>query len=147
MMFEFALPIFPSFLQIDISDLPALVGAVTMGPTAGVLIELVKNVLHLFKTSTAGVGEVANFLVGIALVLPTGIIYKKQRNIAGFIMGVGLGCVLMVLTACAFNLYVAYTGLCSRFRHAGSGFCGYSERDKQFGCGLKNACIFCGRAV
>ena len=106
MMFEFALPIFPSFLQIDISDLPALVGAVTMRPTAGVLIELVKNVLHLFKTSTAGVGEVANFLVGIALVLPTGIIYKKQRNIAGFIMGVGLGCVLMVLTACAFNYYV-----------------------------------------
>lgn len=106
MMFELALPIFPSFLKMDVSDLPALVGAVTMGPMAGMLIELVKNILHLFKTSTAGVGELANFLVGIALVLPIGVLYKKNRSLMGFIQGAVLGCIAMVVVACIFNYYV-----------------------------------------
>ncbi|MCI8342794.1 MAG: ECF transporter S component [Firmicutes bacterium] len=106
MMFELALPIFPTFLKIDISDLPALIGAVTMGPLAGVMIELVKNVLHLFKTSTAGVGELANFIVGVALVLPTGMFYKKYKNVLGFAAGAVLGCILMVIAACIFNYYV-----------------------------------------
>ena len=106
MMFELALPIFPSFLKLDISDLPALVGAVTMGPVAGVMIELVKNLLHLLKTSTAGVGELANFLVGVALVLPMGICFKKHKNLLGYVQGVVLGTVCMVAVACVFNYYV-----------------------------------------
>lgn len=106
MMFELAFPIFPSFLKLDISDLPALVGAVTMGPLAGVLIELIKNILHLFKTSTAGVGELANFLVGIALVLPIGICYKKQKTLGGFAVGALLGTITMVVVACVFNYFI-----------------------------------------
>lgn len=106
MMFEIAFPIFPFFLKMDISDLPALVGAVTMGPTAGVMIELIKNILHLFKTSTAGVGELANFLVGIAFVIPIGILYKKHKTLKGFIAGFILGTILMAVTACVFNYYV-----------------------------------------
>lgn len=106
MMFELALPIFPEFLKIDISDLPALIGAVAMGPVAGVLIELIKNVLHLFKTSTAGVGELANFLVGVSLVLPIGVLYKKNKSFVGFVQGAVIGCIVMVLVACAFNYYI-----------------------------------------
>lgn len=106
MMFELALPIFPSFLKLDISDLPALVGAITMGPVAGVMIELVKNLLHLFKTSTAGVGELANFLVGIALVLPMGVCFQKHRNLLGYAAGAVLGTICMVAVACVFNYYV-----------------------------------------
>ena len=106
MMFEVALPIFPEFLKIDISDLPALIGAVAMGPVAGVMIELVKNALHLFKTSTAGVGELANFLVGVALVVPIGFVYKKKKSLGGFIQGAIVGCIIMVLVACTFNYYI-----------------------------------------
>ena len=115
MMFELALPIFPSFLKIDISDLPALIGAITMGPLAGVMIELIKNVLHLFKTSTAGVGELANFLVGIALVLPIGLFYKKNKSLMGFIQGTVVGCIVMVVIACSFNYYILIPAYAAAF--------------------------------
>ncbi|MGL4789915.1 MAG: ECF transporter S component [Anaerotignaceae bacterium] len=106
MMFEVPLPIFPSFLQMDISDLPALIGAVSMGPVAGILIELIKNLLHLFKTSTAGVGEIANFLVGVALVVPIGVCYKNKKTLGSFIMGAIMGAIAMIVLACIFNYYV-----------------------------------------
>lgn len=115
MMFELTIPIFPSFLKMDISDLPALVGAVAMGPTAGLLIELIKNILHLFKTSTAGVGEVANFLVGIALVLPIGIMFKKDSTLRGFVIGSAIGLALMVATACLFNYFVLIPAFAAAF--------------------------------
>lgn len=106
MMFELALPIFPSFLKMDISDLPAIIGAVSMGPIAGILIEFIKNALHLFKTSSAGVGEFANFIMGISLVTPIGFFYKKKKNLMSFVQGAVVGCITMVIVACAFNYYI-----------------------------------------
>lgn len=106
MMFEISFPIFPFFLKMDLSDLPALIGTIAMGPAAGIMIELIKNILHLFKTSTAGVGELANFLVGIAFVVPIGIFYKKNRTLKSFIFGTVIGTVLMIITACLFNYYI-----------------------------------------
>ena len=70
MFLEMPLPIFPEFLKVDLSDLPALITGLALGPVAGILVELLKNVLHLLRTSTGGVGELANFLVGAALILP-----------------------------------------------------------------------------
>lgn len=65
MLVDFPLPLFPSFLQIDLSDVPAVIGAFSLGPAAGVVIELLKNLLKLIVGSnTGGVGELANFLVG-----------------------------------------------------------------------------------
>jgi riboflavin transporter FmnP len=106
MLIEFAVPFFPSFLKIDASDLPALIGSMAMGPLAGVLIELVKNLLHLLRTSTGGVGEMANFLVGSAFVLPVGIISKKSKNLKGYLMGVSLGAIFMTAAACICNYYI-----------------------------------------
>ena len=85
MQIEFPIPIFPSFLKIDLSDLPALVGGFALGPIVGILIELFKNLMHLIQTSTSGVGELANFLVGVALVAPASLIYyrNKTRNKSG----------------------------------------------------------------
>jgi riboflavin transporter FmnP len=80
MQLEFPIPIFPSFLQIDLSDLPALVGGFALGPVVGILIVLFKNLMHLIQTSTSGVGELANFLVGIALVVPASLIYSKNKT-------------------------------------------------------------------
>lgn len=106
MMFEISFPIFPFFLKMDLSDLPALIGTISMGPAAGVMIELIKNILHLFKTSTAGVGELANFLVGIAFVVPIGVFYKKNRTLKSFVFGTVIGTILMIITACLFNYYI-----------------------------------------
>lgn len=94
---EFPVPFSPSFARMDFSDFPALIGAFAFGPVAGLLIELVKNVLQLPTTATGGVGELANFLMGASFVVTAGLIYKfnkskKMAGIAGvagsFFMGV-----------------------------------------------------------
>ncbi len=127
MLFEVSLPIFPSFLKMDISDLPSLIGTIAMGPLAGVLIELIKNLLHLFKTSTAGVGEVANFLVGIALVLPIGVYYRKNKSLKGFIIGSVLGCISTVIVACVLNYYVLIPAFSAAFGAPIEAFVGMAQ--------------------
>ena len=73
--FEFPVPLSPSFARMDLSDFPALIGAFAFGPVAGILIELVKNLLGLFSTATNGVGELANFLMGASFVATAGLFY------------------------------------------------------------------------
>lgn len=89
----FKLPFFPSFLDLQISDLPALLGSFAIGPWAGVLIIVVKCLLKMPFTSTACVGELADILVGTAFVLPAGLLYKHCKNRKGAILGMLLGTV------------------------------------------------------
>ena len=93
---EFPVPLSPSFARIDLSDLPALIGAFAFGPFSGLLIELVKNTLQLLTTSTGGIGEIANFLMGASYVVTAGFIYKRHKTkktallaciAASFVMG------------------------------------------------------------
>ena len=77
---EFPVPLSPSFARMDLSDLPALVGAFACGPMVGVMIEFVKNLLQLLTTSTGGVGELANFLMGGSFALIAGLLYKQNRT-------------------------------------------------------------------
>ena len=78
MLFEIPLP-FARLYEIELSEVPVLVGCFAMGPLAGAVIELIKIILNLAinGTMTAGVGEVANFLIGCSLVVPAGLIYGK----------------------------------------------------------------------
>ncbi len=92
-MLDFNLPIVPSFIKMDFSDLPALICAFTFGPITGVLVELIKNLLHLFFTSTMGVGELSNFILGCALVVPAGLIYKRHRTLKTAVIGMLIGTV------------------------------------------------------
>ena len=81
MFIDFPIPfLIPSFIQMDISELPALVGAFAFGPVCGVLICLVKNLLHLFITSTGGVGELCNFCIGGRLDLQAQKIQKERTH-------------------------------------------------------------------
>ncbi|EKC78598.1 conserved hypothetical protein, membrane [human gut metagenome] len=77
---EFPVPLSPSFARMDLSDLPALIGAFAFGPVTGVMIELIKNILQLLSTSTGGIGELANFLMGASYVLAAGFIYKYKKT-------------------------------------------------------------------
>jgi riboflavin transporter FmnP len=79
MYIELPIPIFPEFLKIDISDLPALIGAFALGPIAGVIIELFKNILHGMLAGKTAVGELANFLVGGCLVYVAGYVYRLEK--------------------------------------------------------------------
>lgn len=108
MLFEIPLPFAPAFYQIDFSEVPVLVGCFVMGPLAGAVIELVKILLNFIinGTITAGVGEIANFLIGCALCVPAGLIYKRNRTRKGAILGMGVGTVFMTVIGCVLNAYI-----------------------------------------
>lgn len=107
MFIELPIPIFPGFLKLDISDLPALIGGFALGPIAGIIIELLKNVLHgVFKGSTGFVGEFANFAVGSVLVIVSSYIYTRKKNKKNAILGLAVGTVVMSIVAGVFNYYI-----------------------------------------
>lgn len=101
------IPIFP-WLKIDLSDVPALMGAFAFGPLAGITIELMKNLLILIVkgTGTAFVGEIANFLVGIALVWPAAMLYKKNKTKKTAIIGMILGTISIEIIGVLANVYL-----------------------------------------
>ena len=109
MFIDFPIPfLIPSFIQMDISELPALIGAFAMGPGCGVFVCLVKNLLHLFITSTGGVGELSNFLLGVAFVLPAGLLYKQRKGKKSAVKGALMGAVLMGIVSIPINYFLTY---------------------------------------
>lgn len=108
MLLEFALPFLPSFLKYDFSDLPAFVVAFAVSPIAGVLVELIKNLVHLAFTTTSGVGELANFLIGAMLVFPAGMIYKRLKTRRGALVGAIVGTVAAAVLSFPVNLFITY---------------------------------------
>ncbi|WP_318503464.1 ECF transporter S component [Bacillus sp. T3] len=115
MFLNFPVPPFPAFLKIDFSDIPALIGAIILGPMAGVLIELMKNILDYFiKGSETGVpvGHIANFLAGILYILPTYYVYTKLKSKKGMTLALVLGTSIMAVVMSVLNYLVilpAYT--------------------------------------
>ena len=107
MYFDF--PIIPAFawLKIDLSDVPALIGAFGFGPIAGVLIELIKNLLiPLIKGSQTGfVGETANFLIGVSLILPASFIYYRNKSKKSAMLGMITGGAFMEVVGVIANVY------------------------------------------
>ncbi|RKD23579.1 Riboflavin transporter FmnP [Caminicella sporogenes DSM 14501] len=107
MLIEIPVPFFPGFLKIDLSDVPALVAGFTLGPIGGILVEFIKNLLHfIIKTDTGGVGEFANFLIGIALVIPSATMYRIKRVRKMAFLGMGLGIILMGIVGALANYYI-----------------------------------------
>jgi len=105
MLFEIPLPFAPSFYKLDFSEVPVLVGTFAFGPVAGVMIEFVKIILKLlFKgTSTAFVGELANFVVGCSFVVPASILYIIKKTKKQAIIGCVVGTVILTVVGTLFN--------------------------------------------
>jgi len=104
--FAFPVPLSPSFARMDLSDFPALIGSFAFGPVAGILIELVKNLLGLFSTATGGVGELANFLMGASFVASAGLIYKLHKTRKRALIGGIVGSVVMGIVAALANYFI-----------------------------------------
>ena len=100
--------LFPEFLKIDISDLTALLGGISLGPMAGVTIAFLKNLLQFITgmSTTGGVGEFANFLIGGSFVFTVSYIYSKKRNIQGVIIGLVSGIVVMTMVGFIANYFI-----------------------------------------
>lgn len=104
--FEFPVPLSPSFARMDLSDLPALIGAFAYGPVSGVLIELVKNALQLLTSSTGGIGELANFIMGSSFVAAAGLIYKHHKTKKTAILACLIASVIMGVVATIVNYFI-----------------------------------------
>lgn len=108
MFFSFSVPLMPSFIKMDLSELPALIASFTFGPMAGVSVCLVKNLINVFFTTTGGVGEVSNFLLGAMFVAPAGFIYQKTRTKKGAMIASVVGAATMAGLSLVTNYYIVY---------------------------------------
>ncbi|MDA3729995.1 ECF transporter S component [Niameybacter massiliensis] len=105
-VFKFPLPAFPTFLEIDFSELPAIVGSIVVGPFVGLGVVVIKNALAFFNSYTGGVGELANLLVSLGYLLPLAFMLKKDKSFKTIIIGLGLGTVAMAIVGAFANYFI-----------------------------------------
>ena len=108
MFFQFPIPVAPPFMKVDLADVPSLIGGFSMGPVYGVLIQLIKNILNLSKTSTYGVGEISNFVVGGLFVFVSASIYKRNKTKKNATIAMICGVLVMSLAATLSNAFVIF---------------------------------------
>ncbi|WP_059171553.1 ECF transporter S component [Bacillus sp. FJAT-27445] len=115
MLLNFPLPVFPNFLLIDFSDIPALIATLAFGPVAGILVELFKNLLDYFMTGSqtgVPVGHIANFIAGVLFILPTYFVYSRIKTKKGLSLALVAGTFIMAVLMSILNYYIilpAYT--------------------------------------
>ncbi len=109
MLIEFPLGfIAPSFYKLDLSEIPVMIGTFAFGPIQGVVIEAVKIIIKLILkgTSTGFVGDLANFIIGCAMVIPAGIIYKRKKTKKSAVIGMIASTLVMAVVGVFLNAYV-----------------------------------------
>jgi riboflavin transporter FmnP len=109
MFLSFNVPLMPSFIKLDFSELPALIAAYALGPVGGLAVCFVKNVINfILGSQTGGVGELANFIIGALFVIPAGFIFKKWPSRAGALVGGLIGAAVMAVLSVFTNYYIVY---------------------------------------
>lgn len=106
--FEIVIPIMPGFIKFDFSDLPALIGAFAYGPIAGMIVELIKNLIHCAVSQSATVGELSNFILGAAFAGTAGLIYKHKKTKTMALVGGIVGALVMGVISIPSNYFVVY---------------------------------------
>jgi len=105
---EFSVPFVPAFLKLDFSDLPALLTSFALGPVYGVLVELLKNLIHLPVSGSMMIGELSNFLLGAFFVFPAGLVYQNDKSKKGALVGSLAGALAMALASMPINYWIVY---------------------------------------
>ena len=108
MFLQFSVPVMPGFIKMDVSNFPALIAAYAFGPVSGVGVCLIKNLINLFSTSTGGVGELSDFILGCMMVIPAGLIYKRKKTRGGAFLGSLVGAVCMAGFSLLTKYYITY---------------------------------------
>lgn len=108
-LIEFPVPmLMPAFIKFDFSDLPALLAAFALGPVSGVLVELIKNLLHAMVSQSFGVGEISNFMLGAVFTATAGAIYKRKKTKKNAIIASVAGAAAMALVSLPSNYFIVY---------------------------------------
>ena len=105
---EFSVPVMPAFIKLDFSDLPELIGALAYGPVAGIVIALLKNLIHLPMTGSGCIGELSNFILGAIFAGIAGLIYKKNKTKKGALIGGIVGSLAMAVVSVFTNYFIVY---------------------------------------
>lgn len=108
MFLQFSVPVMPGFIKMDVANFPALIASFALGPVSGVGVCLIKNLLNLFTTSTGGVGELSDFILGCIMVIPAGLLYKRKKTRGGALLGAVIGAVCMAGCSLLTNYYITY---------------------------------------
>ena len=95
-----------AFYKLDLSNIPVLLGAFSMGPIPGMMILALKSLIGLLSSSSAGIGELADFIMGAALVLPAALIYQQNKTQKSAIIGMAVGTLCMVIAGVLANKYI-----------------------------------------
>jgi riboflavin transporter FmnP len=95
-----------AFYKLDLSNIPVLLGAFSMGPVPGMMILALKSLIGLLSSSSAGIGELADFIMGAALVLPAALIYQQNKTRKSAIIGMAVGTLCMVIAGVLANKYI-----------------------------------------
>lgn len=105
---EISVPLVPSFLKLDLSDIPELIGAFLLGPVGGVVICLVRNLVHLLVSQSAFIGELSNFILGASFAVTAGLIYKTHKTKKGAFAACLIGTVVMAAVSVPSNYFLIY---------------------------------------
>ena len=105
MMLEIPLPLMPTFLKYDFSDIPALFAGFACGPIAGVVVEFLKNLIHMPMTNTQYIGEVANFISGSFFVVAGTLVYRRVRGKKGVALSLAAGTVALTIATSFVNYF------------------------------------------
>ena len=105
---EFSVPFVPVFLKLDFSDIPELIGAFLLGPVGGVVICLVRNLVHLLVSQSAFIGELSNFILGASFAVTAGLIYKTHKTKKGALAACLIGTVVMAAVSVPSNYFIIY---------------------------------------
>ena len=109
MFLEFPIPfLIPPFVKMDFSELPALLAAFSLGPVSGVAVCFIKNAVNLLHTTTGGVGELCNFLLGCCFVIPTGLLYRRAKSRKRALIGALVGATSMGIFSIPINYFISY---------------------------------------
>ena len=112
MFWELPVPLMPPFIKLDFSLLPCIIGSIALGPTSGIMVTTIKELIHLMvkgASSTGGGGNLAGYFTCLCVVIPVGLIYKYRPNIKGLIFGLIIGSICSgVLSGLVFNALVIY---------------------------------------
>lgn len=106
MFLKFPLPFLPPYLTLDFSDVPALLATFALGPVAGLLVELIKNLLNFFFYLADPIGPIANFIAGSSLLLTAYGIYRSKRTTRAMVIGLAVGTLVMTIVLSIMNYFV-----------------------------------------